>query len=46
GSSKSYFYPNAYIREYLAIIYMFKKTHALIIIILLLAVTSYTLWGI
>lgn len=46
GSSKSYFYPNAYIREYLAIIYMFKKTHALIIIILIAAVVSYTLWGI
>ena len=46
GSSKSYFYPNTYIREYLAIIYMFKKTHALVIIILLAAVVSYTLWGI
>ncbi|PTJ46833.1 YdcF family protein, partial [Mammaliicoccus sciuri] len=46
GSSKSYFYPNAYIREYLAIIYMFKKTHALTLIILVVAVAAYTLWGI
>ncbi len=46
GSSKSYFYPNAYIREYLAIIYMFKKTHALTLVIIMVAVAAYTLWGI
>ncbi|QTN12346.1 YdcF family protein [Mammaliicoccus vitulinus] len=43
GSSKSYFYPNAYIREYLAIMYMFKKTHAIAIIMMLVFVIAYTL---
>ncbi|MBL0846500.1 MULTISPECIES: YdcF family protein [Mammaliicoccus] len=43
GSSKSYFYPNAYIREYLAILYMYKKTHIIAIIVMLALVISYTL---
>ncbi|WP_323702672.1 YdcF family protein [Mammaliicoccus sp. Dog046] len=43
GSSKYYFYPNAYIRECFALMYMYLKTHIIVIIILLAIIITYTL---
>lgn len=43
GSSKYYFYPNAYVREYIAILYMFKKTHIIALIIITILFFGYNM---
>lgn len=43
GSSDYYFYPNAYIRECLALMYMYLKAHILVIIVLVTVIVISTL---
>ncbi|SNV71742.1 putative lantibiotic resistance protein [Mammaliicoccus stepanovicii] len=43
GSSKKYFYPNAYVREFIAILYMYIMTHTVIIILLSIMLFMYVL---
>lgn len=43
GASKTYFYPNTYVREFMALLVMFKKTHIIAFLLTTAYVISYVL---
>ena len=43
GVSKTYFYPNTYVREFMALLVMFKKTHIIAFLLITAYVISYVL---